>query len=223
MILLYHFFLSPGARRVRLLLAEKKLPFKCKVEKYWQRNESFLALNPAGTVPVMLDADGTRICGSQVICEYLAEMYDDTPSFLGVDAVERAEVRRLVAWFDEKFQHEISDILLAEKVMKSMLRKGQPSATALRASHRNIHTHLAYITWLVERRSWLAGEAITLADFAAAAQISCVDYLGDIPWIDYPKVKDWYVRIKSRPSFRPLLRDQIAGLFAPSHYADLDF
>jgi glutathione S-transferase len=84
-------------------------------------------------------------------------------------------------------------------------------------------THLEYVSWLADRRRFLAGDFFSLADIAAAAHFSAVDYIGDVPWDDYPRAKEWYVRIKSRPSFRPVLADHIPGLRPPTHYADLDF
>ena len=82
----------------------------------------------------------------------------------------------------------------------------------MRAGLANIHLHLEYIAYLFERRNWLAGEALSLADIAAAAQLSVLDYLGDVPWDRHPGAKLWYSRIKSRPSFRPLLADRLPGL-----------
>lgn len=222
MILLYHLWLSPGCRKVRLALAEKKLDFEMQIEKVWQRSPEFLALNPAGEVPVLIDEDGSKVCGSQVICEYLDEMYGPAP-LIGTGAVERAEVRRLIHWFDGKFQAEVIANLVDEKIMKRFLGLGEPNSNAIRAGGRNIHVHLSYIEWLVDRRTWLAGEDMTLADLTAAAHLSCVDYLGDVPWEDHPAAKDWYARIKSRPSFRGLLADHIPGAPPPKHYADLDF
>lgn len=222
MITLYHLWLSPGCRKVRLLLGEKKLEFNMQIEKTWRRDPEFLALNPTGDVPVIVDEDGTKVCGSQVICEYLDEMYGE-PSLIGTGAVERAEVRRLISWFDEKFQDEVIHNLVTEKIMKRFLGLGEPNSNAIRAGHKNIRTHLNYIDWLVDRRSWLAGDAMSLADLTAAAHLSCVDYLGDVPWADHPNSKDWYVRVKSRPAFRSLLGDHIPGAPPPPHYADLDF
>jgi len=74
-----------------------------------------------------------------------------------------------------------------------------------------------------ERRRWLAGENFSLADITAAAHLSTLDYLGDVPWDNHEPAKEWYARIKSRPSFRPLLADHIPGAPPPKHYADLDF
>ncbi|WP_425406804.1 glutathione S-transferase family protein [Hwanghaeella sp.] len=222
MLLLYHVWLSPFCRKVRLVLAEKKLDFEMKVQKVWERDPSFLALNPTGEVPLLIDEDGTRVAGSQPICEYLDEMYGDV-SLIGQGAVTRAEVRRLVEWFDRKFHDEVIVNLVDEKIIKRFLGQGEPNSRAILAGSRNLHTHLDYVDWLIDRRTWLAGEDMSLADLTAAAHLSCVDYLGDVPWDDHPAAKDWYARVKSRPCFRPILADRIPGAPPPPHYADLDF
>ena len=214
---LYHLWLSPVCRKVRIALAEKGLDFELEVERVWQRREAFLRLNPAGSVPVLVEPDGTALAESSAVCEYLDEVYPEPP-LIGASPSVRAETRRLVAWFDNKFHHEVTDKLLTEKLDKRFMGMGGPDSAAIRAGHDNIGTG-----YLSERRTWLAGELLSLADAAAAAHLSALDYLGDVPWGDYPKAKDWYVRIKSRPSFRPLLEDRIPGLPPPKHYADLDF
>ncbi|HYD32721.1 MAG TPA: glutathione S-transferase family protein [Azospirillaceae bacterium] len=219
---LYHHPLSALSRQVRVVLAEKGLEFDCVLEKHWERRPDLLALNPAGEVPVLVEPDGEVISGGNVICEYLDESYPDVP-LIGPTTLERAEVRRLVAWFAEKFAREVTDNLVGEKLMKRLMGQGQPYAQAIRAGAANIHYHLDYIAYLAERRRWLAGDAFSLADIAAAAQISTVDYLGDVPWANHVEAKDWYARIKSRPSFRPLLGDSVAGVPPPPHYSDLDF
>jgi len=221
MLTLYHLWLSPISRAVRVVAAEKGVPIDLQVEPIWDRRPEFLALNPAGEVPVLVDGDGFAVSGG-AIAEYLDEIVPDPP-LIGTGALDRAEVRRLVAWFDGKFAGEVIDNLVGEKVMKRFLGLGEPDSAAVRAGHANIRTHLDYIGFLIERRTWLAGEQLSLADIAAAAQISCVDYLGDVPWADHEAAKDWYARIKSRPSFRPLLADAIPGLAPSKVYADLDF
>lgn len=221
MLTLYHLWLSPYARKVRVALKEKGLEFEMKLEKVWERRPEFLALNAAGTVPVLVDGD-TTLADSGVICEYLEEVYPDKALIYGTP-VQRAEVRRLVAWFDQKFAREVSDNLYREKMMKRFLGLGEPNSSAVRAGYQNIHYHLDYIGWLTERRRFLAGERFSLADIAAAAHLSSLDYLGDVPWDQHVPAKDWYARIKSRPSFRPLLADHIPGAPPPKHYADLDF
>jgi glutathione S-transferase len=219
---LYHLWLSPFCRKVRLALLEKRMDFEMRAENVYERRNEFLALNPAGEVPVLVEPDGTALSGSLVICEFLDEIHPEPP-LLGRQPLQRAEVRRLVDWFDRKFNEEVTEKLVGEKIMKRFLGLGEPDSRQIRAGHANIHIHLDYVSYLVERRNWLAGEELSLADVAAAAHLSTVDYLGDVPWDDHGPAKEWYARIKSRPSFRPLLSDHIPGAPPPKHYADLDF
>lgn len=221
---LYHLSLSPFCRKVRLVLGEKGLDFEMKIERTWERRPEFLAINPAGQVPVLIDDDGTTLVDSNAICEYLEEVYPDRGTMLlGADAVARAEVRRLLAWFDVKFYREVTANLVGEKIQKRLFGLGPPDSNAIRAGHANIHTHMDYIAWLTERRSWLAGDNFSLADIAAAAHLSCLDYIGDVPWDGHRGAHDWYARIKSRKTFRPILADHIPGVPPPKHYADPDF
>lgn len=222
MRVLYHLPLSPFSRKVRLVLAEKRLPFELQVEKVWERRPDYLELNPASTVPTLVEETGLVIPDSGVICEYLEEAYPDTP-LMGHTLAERVEVRRLVAWFDGKFAHEVTANLVGEKHMKRMLGRGNPEAGTLRAGYANLRHHLAYIGWLAETRKWLAGGSLSLADFAVAAHLSALDMAGDMDWSISPPAREWYARMKSRPSFRPLLADRVPGVTAPAHYADLDF
>lgn len=219
---LYHLPLSPFSRKVRLALSEKRLPFELRVERVWDRRQEFLELNPAGTVPVLLEENGFAIADSYAICEYLDEAYPDTTLF-GRTLAERAEVRRLVGWFDDKFNMEVTRNLLFERQMKRQLGRGHPEAAALRAGYQNMRTHMEYLGWLAESRTWLAGPQISLADFAAAAHLSCLDYIGDVKWELSEAAKDWYARMKSRPCFRGLLAERVSGITPPEHYADPDF
>lgn len=222
MRVLYHLPVHPGCRAVRLQMGEKRLAFELKAEQTWQRREGFLRLNPAGDVPVLVEPDGAVIPEAGVIQEYLEEIYPE-PTLLGESPLDRAEVRRLARWFAAKFRREVTENLVDEKLLKRVMQRGTPDSQAIRAGHANIHYHLDYIAWLSDRRSWLAGGDFSLADIAAAAELSCVDYLGDVPWERHPGAKDWYARVKSRPSFRGLLADSMPGLAPPPHYADLDF
>ncbi len=219
---LYHVWLHPYSRKVRLSLAEKKLEFDLQIEKIWERRTAFLAMNPAGDVPVLVEPDGTILSNSQVICEYLEEVYPQT-NLLGRDAIQRAEARRLVSWFDVKFNREVTDNLVGEKLMKRFLKLGEPHGPSIRAGHANIHYHLDYIGFLCEKRKWLAGEDFSLADIAAAAHLSSIDYIGDVPWDEHHAARDWYARVKSRPSFKSLLEDRIPGFTPVEHYENVDF
>ncbi len=219
---LFHLWLSAPCRIIRLALAEKRLEVQLKVEKIWERRQEFLALSPSGDVPVLIEPDNLVLTEAWVICEYLEETYPEVP-LLGATPIDRAETRRLLVWFDGRFAREVTDNLVGEKVMKRFLKHGQPNSDAIRAGLNNIHYHLDYVGFLAEHRNWLAGDVISLADIAAGAHLSVVDYLGNVPWDDHPAARDWYARIKSRPSFRSLLADHIPGIPPARHYADLDF
>ena len=221
MVRLYHVALSPFCRKVRLTLAEKKIEVELVEERYWEQGPDFLRRNPAGKVPVM-KWDNRTLSESQAICEWLDETIPQ-PSLIPRDADARYEVRRLCAWFDDKFHGEVTSKLLYERVNKKIMGLGYPDSKAVKAGATRIKYHLDYMGWLLEQRRWLAGDAMTLADFAAAAHLSCLDYNSDVDWNRSAAVKEWYAKIKSRPSFRSLLADQVPGFPPPAHYADLDF
>jgi glutathione S-transferase len=222
MRVLYHLPLSPYARKVRLVLAEMRLPFELRLEKVWERRAEYLQLNPAGTVPTLVEDDGVVVPDSAVICEYLNEAYPDG-DLMGRGSPQRVEVRRLAAWFDGKFASEVTQNLYGEKYLRRLTRRGNPDPAAIRTGYTALRYHLDYIGWLAETRKWLAGSALSLADFAAAAHLSTLDYIGELDWSASPAAKDWYARIKSRPSFRGVLADHVADTTPPEHYADLDF
>lgn len=218
---LYHVPLSPFCRKVRLVLAEKKIEVELVEERYWEQDPDFLRRNPAGKVPV-LRMDGMTMAESQAICEYLEDVAPEPPLFPR-DAKARYEVRRLCAWFDDKFHHEVTANLLYERVNKKITKQGYPESRNVKAGAKAIKYHLDYMTWLLDQRRWLAGDQMTLADFAAAAHISALDYISDVDWNRSANVRDWYAKIKSRPAFRGLLADQVPGFPPSSQYADLDF
>ena len=222
---LHHHPLDPPSRRVRLALAEKNIPFETVVEKPWDPRPDYLAMSPAGDVPTLVIEDGEGkivLSDATAICEYLEETQEG-PSLLGPDPQARAEVRRLIYWFEYKMYHESTALIVGEKAIKRLQGGGEPDSVLLRTGYYNIHGYLDYIGWLTERRNWLAGEQITLADMAAAGQVSAIDYLNEVPWEKHPHAKEWYARIKSRPCFRLLLGDHIPGLLPHKNYANLDF
>lgn len=218
---LYNQPLSPFCRKIRLVLAEKKIEVELVEEKPWERRMDFLRMNPAGQVPV-LKIDDLVIADSAAIFEYIEETQPDPP-LLPKDPAARAEARRIAAWFDDKFHREVTANLLYERVNKKLSKAGYPESEKIKAGVRNIKYHLDYIGWLMDHRRWLAGNAMTIADFAAAAHLSCLDYVGDVDWEYNRGLHDWYSKIKSRPAFRSILADLVPGFTPPSHYADLDF
>ena len=126
-------------------------------------------------------------------------------------------------WFSKKYYKEVEENIVFEKIFKGFIGKGQPNSNILRIGRKNLKTHIEYINWLSKQRDWLGGKTFSIADIAAAANLSILDYLGEISWYDYPYAKEWYVRIKSRPSFRGILQDQVPGIPAAKHYNNLDF
>ena len=223
---LYHWPLDPASRQARLALAERKLKFKLVSVTPWQPDEQFLRLCTEGVPPCLVeDTDGTKtiISSARAICEYVA---DDTHSrypLLPSTAKERAEARRIAHWFDVKFNGDVNAYILSERLEKSLSASGAPDPAALRLGREHLKFHLEYLSWLLEQRDWLAGKSLSLADIAGGAHISCLDYLGEVNWSKWPILQDWYQKFKSRPAFRPLLKDRIPGLHPPRHYTDLDF
>lgn len=218
---LYHVPLSPFCRKVRLTLAEKRIEVELVEERFWEQSPEFLRRNPAGKVPV-LRLDNKLLSESQAICEYLDETHPQ-PQLIPRDIEKRYEVRRLCAWFDDKFHHEVTSKLLYERVNKKITKAGYPDSRNVKSGSSRIKYHLDYLAWLLDQRRWLAGDMMTLADITAAAHLSCLDYISDVDWNRHAVIKDWYAKIKSRPSFRALLADQVPGFPPPPHYADLDF
>jgi len=222
---LHHFPLDPASRQVRLSLGEKRLPFEEVVVRYWEQPRAFLALNPSGLTPVLVEQSGDSqlvVCEARAILEHL-ETQSPAHDLLGDLPADRAETRRLLQWFDRKFDLEVNAYLLHEKLEKRLLKLGAPDLYNMRQGRDALRIHLIYIEKLLQARDWLAGRRLSLADFAAAANVSILDYFGDIPWRDFPALKVWYMRIKSRPTFRSLLADRWPGLAPSSNYDDLDF
>ncbi|MGQ3675449.1 glutathione S-transferase family protein [Xanthobacter sp. TB0139] len=227
---LYHHPFCPHSRFIRLLLAEYGLEPELVEERVWERRPEFLALNPAGETPVIVEEQTPSVPGASIIAEYLDETRGLALAphrLLPENPGERVEVRRLTSWFHDKMFVEVTEPLVRERIYKRYMNRAQgggaPDATALRMARNNMRYHLKYIGWLARARKWLAGERMSQADLAAAAHISVVDYLGDVPWDEDEYARDWYARIKSRPSFRALLAENIPGMPPSRTYADLDF
>jgi glutathione S-transferase len=222
---LHHYPLDPASRQVRLALGEKRLPFSEVIVRYWEQPPEFAALNPAGVPPVLVEVEDGKtlvVCETRAILEHLEERYPEPP-LLGREPAERAEARRIAQWFDRKFDAEVGGSLLHEKLEKRLLGLGAPSLTNMRAGREALRHHLLYLEKLLQTRDWLAGRRLSLGDMAAAAHLSVIDYLGDLPWRDCAALTAWYMKLKSRPCFRPLLADRQPGLTPASHYAELDF
>ena len=219
---LYQFPLCPFSRKIRLLMGEKNVAYDLVREDPWAASDHFLNLNAAGRTPVLVnEGKGITLADSRAIGEYLEETVDRSPMINGT-AAGRAEIRRLTALFDENFYNDVTAPLLMERMKKRIVLRQPPDSRALREAMRMAHGHLDYMDWLIDNRPWLAGSTMSMADLAAAAQISVADYLGGIDWDGHEQTRGWYAVFKSRPSFRPLLSERMDVIKPPEHYAQVD-
>lgn len=226
---LYHFPFDPHSRLVRLALGEKKLVFEEVHVRYWEPDDTVLRLNPSGLLPILVEtpeagAGGQthRLCENRAILEHLEEAYPDIRLW-PANVNERGEARRLVGWFERKFDYEVNALLLHEKMEKRLIGGGTPDIAAMRAGRTALKDHLRYFESLLAVRDWLAGHSMSYADFACAAQLSVLDYFDELNWARYPALKTWYMMLKCRPCFRPLLNDKLPGMPMAAHYKELDF
>ncbi|MEE9433358.1 MAG: glutathione S-transferase family protein [Sphingorhabdus sp.] len=219
---LHQFPLCPFSRKVRLLMGEKGVAYSLVRENPWEQKDKFVQMNPASRTPVMADDKGLVLVDSVAISEYIDETVEKNPMINGT-AAYRAEIRRLVAWFDQQFFGDVTAPLLHERMMKRLIRREPPDAKILREAMKRANIHLDYVDYLIDHRAWMAGSTMTLADLAAAAQISVADYLGGIDWTGHEQSKAWYAMFKSRPSFRPLLSERMEVITPPDHYEKVDF
>ena len=227
---LIHSAFCPHSRFVRLVAAEMGMELELSEERTWERRPEFLAMNPAGTTPVLVEEGTLVVPIADIIAEYLDEtrglamarrrLLPDPPA-------ERIEVRRLMHWLNQTFYEEVSGPLTREKISRRFMRQeeggGPPDTVVIRAARANVRYHLQYIGWLMGRRNWLAGEQLSYADLAAAAHLSCADYLGDVAWDESEGARAWYAKMKSRPSFRALLAERVPGMAPAASYENLDF
>ena len=220
---LYTFPLCPFSRKVRLLLGEKGVGYDIVRESPWLRRDEFIDMNPAGQTPVIADPGrGLLLIDSTAICEYFEETVDKAAMINGT-AANRAEIRRLVAWFDDHFHRDVTRPLLTERMEKRLVHHAAPSSTVLREAMKAAVEHLDYTDWMLSRHSWIAGATMSLADLAAAAHISIADYLGGIDWKNHEETARWYRGFKSRPTMRALLAERMEVIGPPKHYDDPDF
>ena len=218
---LYHYSLCPFSRTIRFILNELQLEYVLLEEKFWEYNEQFLQINPAGSVPVMITKSGDILNHSYLIIDYIKSNYNT--EFLFPTENNALEIKKIFLWFSEKFFIDCTKFFINEKAVKYFHEKAQPNTNTLGMARYNLNIHFDYLNYLLEQNTWLAGEKFSLADISAACQISVLDFLGEIQWSKIPQIKDWYSIIKSKPSFRSFLKERIPGILTPQHYSNLDF
>ena len=144
----------------------------------------------------------------------------------------RAEIRRLIHWLNVKFHEDVNAYVFAGRLPtswvaqvfnESMENAGLSQSEKIRCGYHALNLHLEYFNNLLGQRTWFAGAYFSLADIVLASHLSCLDYLGEIKWGQWPDLCTWYQKIKSRLSFRDILADRLAILKPAPHYSDLDF
>jgi glutathione S-transferase len=211
---LTHLMLSPSCRLARLMVGEKRVA--C---------DPVLAEGPKNTMPVFQDLDGTRAEGVWAILDHLENHYPDHPLAPADDAARRGALR-WVDWAMGPFHEQVTQRIIYEKAAPRFTGAGfsrPPDMNVIRAGRAELKPALAEIGQAAERNGNLACRETTLGDLAVAAHLSVLDYFGEVPWSDHGAAGEWYVRMKSRPSFRSLLADRVPGQPPVSHYAELDF
>lgn len=225
MIQIYHYPLCPFSRILRIVLNENKVPFELIEECFWNRRQSFLQLNPAGQTPVMLHPEiKIPIAGNWAILEFLQDAYKCNIKDYKDDYDIKIYSRFLLDWFCNKFYNEVIKYIFNEKIIKVLTQNSSPNSNFIRAAKKNMLYHMDYITYLLKQSGYyILGERMSLIDYVIAAQLSTLDYLGDVPWERNELVKEWYALIKSRPSFREILNDEIPEINCSKHYRNIDF
>lgn len=221
MLTLFHHPICPLSRQVRIYLKELDLEFDAVKEDFWQFSPEFKSLNPTPAVPTLKRDDTSIASGIYPIIEYFVDTMDNF-FFMPKNASARAEIRATIAWYNDKFFRDVTKVILDEKMVRLMMRAGSPRPERIKIAKKNLNQHLKHLQASVGD-AYLVGEQISAADIAAASQISVLDYFGEINWLQWPTLKHWYSVIKSRPGFKPILLDEIAGFPPPNHYKLLDF
>lgn len=220
MVEVIYFPLCPFSRQARILLYEQKVDFDLIKEDYWKASPEFLRISPGSDLPVLIKPE-YNVVGIFPFLEYVIDTYN-TP-LINKEIKILSEIRRLNAWFNNKFYFEVTKVMVDQKLIRFFQRSGAPSSELIRTAKMKLNLHLSYISRLLEEREYLAYMHLSISDIVAASHISVLDFFDEIMWDSFPLIKEWYSVIKSRPSFRSILMDRIPGFIPPKHYQNLDF
>ena len=218
---LYHYYLCPSSRFIRLVLEEYKLEYSLQLENYWKPQKEFLLLNPAGHLPVLINIDNYALIGANVCMEYFNNL-QLKPNLMNNSYQEQAEIRRICHWFEVVFKKEVLDPLIHEKVYSRIVDNINPNSNNIRSALQNLNFHIRYFDYLLKYKDWIVGDNLTYSDLIASANFSIMDYIGLLDLRNYKHIKEWYLKVKSRPSFKTLLKDQIVGLNPHNDYKNID-
>ncbi len=188
---------SPYARKVRIALAEKAVPFELVTENPWNSDASTSSLNPLGKLPVLMPEDGAAIYESSYILEWLEVHYPDPPLF-PADPLERLAARKI-----EVLADGVCDAVVLS-LMEGLRAEAQRSQPWLARQARKIEGGLAEVARLAPREGYCVGAAFGLADLSAGTMLGYLSSrYGHLDWRgQYPDLAAFHDRLLERPSFR---------------------
>lgn len=219
--LLYQMPFCPFSRKIAFGLYEKGVPVTPVMERTWKPSRALLQLNPSGELPVF--QEGNLVCWNDYCaCEYIEDVYS-TPQMMGQETIDRLETRKVMSWFDRVFYNDVYMTLFYERALKRAIVHSGPDTAVLKSGRAILRKHMGYLSFLVDRYAYIAGNRFSWADVTVASHISCIDYLGEIVWKDFPVAQEWYLKIKCRPAFRSFLMQTFPGLDPAPWYPLLDF
>ena len=221
MFTLHHYYLCPSSRFIRLILEEHKINYILQLENYWKPQQDFLKINPAGHLPILINEENYPIVGANACLEYFKDL-NLKPDLSGKNYKDSAEIYRLYHWFEVLFKKEVLDPLIYEKVFSRVVHNITPNSSNIRAALQNLGFHINYFDYLLKDQDYFVTNDLTYLDFLAAANLSILDYLGLLNFESKENIKEWYFKIKSRPSFKNLLKDQIVGINPDEKYRLID-
>ena len=222
MITLHHYYLCSSSRYIRLILEEHNIRYETQLENFWKPQKDFLKINPAGHLPVLVNEENFPIVGANACLEYIKDL-KLRPNLFADNYKDKAEINRLNHWFETIFKKEVFDPIIYEKVFSRIVENIIPDSENIRAALNNLDFHIKYFNYLLNKKIFFVKDKLTYLDLLAAANLSVLDYLGLLDFKTNENIKEWYFKIKSRPSFKTLLKDQIVGLNPHENYRNIDF
>jgi glutathione S-transferase len=186
--------LSPNVRRVRLVAKHLGLDVEEKTVDFAKgehKSPDYLALNANGAVPTFVDGD-LVLTESRAIMQYLASKKPES-GLLPKDEAQRADVTRWQFWDSSHFSPTLGTIAF-EKVVKPMLGMGDPSQAKIDEALAGFRRFGAVLNKRLEGRTWIVGDAITVADFTIAGSLMYAKQ-GDVPVSEFPNVASWFGRM----------------------------
>lgn len=196
---LYGFPLSPNTRKVLATATALgiRLDFvKVDLAAGDQHKPEYLALNPCGRTPTLVDGDFV-LWESNAIMQYLGGTKPG--SLWPNDPKARAEIARWQCWQLAHWDEGTSKLIF-ERVIKKFMGLGDPDPAGIELGEKAFHRDAGLLEgWLAKRR-FLAGDAPTLADFAVAGPLELTAMAG-LPLDGYANVKAWYARVDALPAW----------------------